>query len=61
MIVQVYKNKEKNSILFQSKSHLLDKSIQEGYELIEEFEGETWDDCIKKINLKYSNPKLFET
>ena len=54
MIVQVYRNAKTKKILLQNKSYPLDK---EGYEFIEEFEGDSWQDCNKKITQKYFNLK----
>jgi len=53
MIVQVYKNKESGQILLHSKTRKFDKENNAGYEFVEEFEGETWQECQKKINEKY--------
>jgi hypothetical protein len=50
MIVQVYRNSENNTILLHDKSYPLDK---EWYELLDEFEGEDWNECNKQITKKY--------
>ena len=57
MIVQVYKNDEKNDFVIINKSHLKDKKLLIGYNLIDEIEGVDWDDCGKRISEKYFNLK----
>lgn len=57
MIVQVYKNPEKNDFVVINKSHLTDKKLLIGYNLIDEIEGINWEACNKKITEKYFNLK----
>jgi hypothetical protein len=57
MIVQMYRNAKTNMILLYSKSYLFDKEKYEGYEFIEEFDGDYWQDCNKKITQKYFSLK----
>ena len=57
MIVQVYRNINNYRILLCDRSYL---SSKEGYEFLEEFEGEDWIDCNKKISKKYFNYNEFE-
>lgn len=44
-------------ILLYNKSHPFNKERYEGYEFVEEFEGETWEECNEKMNEKYLNPQ----
>lgn len=62
MIVRVYRNKEKGTILYHSDSRLLDKIKFYGYEFVIEADGENWNECIKKINeqLNYNCPITFD-
>jgi hypothetical protein len=61
MIVQIYKNIKNNKILLFNKSHIFDKKEYDGYELLEEIEGEDWYECNKKITEKYFNFNSSET
>ena len=55
MIYQVYKNKEEDKIIVHKKSYTFDEEKYTGFELIDEIEGENWNDCNKKITEKYFN------
>jgi hypothetical protein len=53
MIYQVYKNKELGRIIIHKKGFPFDENRNIGFELIDEVEGEDWNECSEKINKKY--------
>jgi len=56
MIVQLYKNEENGKIIFLNKDFPFDPDGRhKGFILIEEFEGNSWNECSDKIHKKYFN------
>jgi len=41
--------------MFLSKAYQHRIKLYEGYEFVEEFEAESWDECMKTINNKFFN------
>lgn len=58
MTYQVYINKETDKIIVHKKSYSFDVNKNIGFELIEEIDGESWEECNKKITEKYFSSEV---